>query len=189
MADPTTLRSSPLAHLAAGTGSDRVRLAELPLRAMVSVRLDPRSGAAGAVERTLGAQLPRACGHVGEHGPHRILALGPDEWLVVSDEEPGTVVEAISGALGGAHAAVVDVSASRTILELSGSSARAVLEKGCPVDLHPRAFRPGTAVTTTLARVPLLLWQVRPDAYRLMPRSSFADYVARWLVDAMHEFV
>jgi sarcosine oxidase, subunit gamma len=188
MADPTTQRRSPLAHLAAGTGTDRVRLAELPLRAMVSVRLDPRSAAASAVERTLGARLPRASGHMSEHGPYRILVLGPDEWLVVSDEEPGTVVEAISGAVGGAHAAVVDVSANRTILELAGTCARAVLEKGCPVDLHPRAFQPGTAVTTTLARVPLILWQVRPDAYRLMPRSSFADYVARWLVDAMHEF-
>jgi sarcosine oxidase subunit gamma len=188
MADPTTLRRSPLAHLAAGTGSDRVRLAEVPLRAMVSLRLDPSGAAAGAVERALGARLPRTCGPLGEHGPHRILALGPDEWLVVSDSEPGTVVEAVSGAVGDAHAAVVDVSASRTTLELTGPCARAVLEKGCPVDLHPRAFRPGTAVTTTLARVPLILWQVRPDGYRLLPRSSFADYVARWLVDAMNEF-
>jgi sarcosine oxidase, subunit gamma len=188
MADPTTLRRSPLAHLPASTGTDRVRLAELAFRAMVSVRLDPRSAAASAVEQALGAPLPRACGQVSLHGKHRILVLGPDEWLVVSDAEPGTVVEAVSGAVGDAHAAVVDVSASRTILELAGSSARAVLEKGCPVDLHPRAFRPGMAVTTTLARVPLILWQVRPDAYRLLPRSSFADYVARWLVDAMQEF-
>lgn len=188
MADPTTLRRSPLAHLPADTGTDRVRLSELPFRTMVSVRLDPHGAAASAVERTLGARLPRASGQVGEHGPHRILWLGPDEWLVVCDEVPGGVVEAICGAVGDAHAAVVDVSANRTILELVGSSARAVLEKGCPVDLHPRAFRPGAAVTTTLARVPLILWQVRPDVYRLIPRSSFADYVARWLVDAMREF-
>jgi sarcosine oxidase subunit gamma len=191
MADLTTQRRSPLAHLAAGTGSDRVRLAELPFHTMVSVRRDPLQldgGAAGAVGRALGAPLPRVSGRVSEHGPHRILVLGPDEWLVVSDEEPGTVVEAVDGAVGDAHAAVVDVSASRTILELAGSAARAVLEKGCPVDLHPRAFRPGTAVTTTLARIPLILWQVRPDAYWLLPRSSFADHVARWLLDAMQEF-
>ena len=55
----------------------------------------------------------------------------------------------------------------------------------CPTDLHPRAFGPGRAVTTTLARVPLLLWQVGPQAYRLLPRSSFAEYVAAWLLDAM----
>lgn len=84
--------------------------------------------------------------------------------------------------------AVVDVSANRTVLELSGPAARAVLEKGCPVDLHPRAFQPGTAVSTTLTRIPMLLWQTGPEEYRLLPRSSFAGYVSRWLLDAMAEF-
>jgi len=63
-----------------------------------------------------------------------------------------------------------------------------VLEKGCPVDLHPRAFGPGRAVSTTLARVPVVLWQTGETSYRLLPRASFADYVARWLLDAMVEF-
>jgi sarcosine oxidase, subunit gamma len=80
------------------------------------------------------------------------------------------------------------VSANRTVLELTGPQARAVLEKGCPVDLHPRAFGPGRAVATTLARVPLLLWQTEDETYRLLPRSSFADYTARWLLDAMQEY-
>jgi sarcosine oxidase subunit gamma len=62
-----------------------------------------------------------------------------------------------------------------------------VLQKGCPLDLHPRAFGPGHAVATTLARVPLILWQVDQDSYLLLPRSSFADYVARWLLDASQE--
>jgi sarcosine oxidase subunit gamma len=32
------------------------------------------------------------------------------------------------------------------------------------------------------------LWQTAETSYRLLPRSSFADYVARWLLDAMQEF-
>jgi sarcosine oxidase subunit gamma len=36
--------------------------------------------------------------------------------------------------------------------------------------------------------VPLLLWRTGDDTWRLLPRSSFADYTARWLVDAMAEF-
>ena len=74
------------------------------------------------------------------------------------------------------------------MLELRGAAARPVLQKGCPLDLHPRVFAPGRAVSTTLARIPLILWQVGPDSYRLLPRSSFADYVARWLVDASQEY-
>ena len=83
---------------------------------------------------------------------------------------------------------VVDLSANRTTLELSGPSARAVLEKGCPLDLHPRVFGPGTAVSTTLGLVQVLLWQTDEQTWRIMPRSSFAVYIAQWLMDSMTEF-
>jgi sarcosine oxidase subunit gamma len=92
-------------------------------------------------------------------------------------------------ALGGGPGSVVDVSANRTTLELSGPAARQVLEKGCPLDLHPRAFGPGRAVSTTVGPVAVLLWQVDDGpTYRLFPRSSFADHLARRLIDAMSEY-
>jgi sarcosine oxidase subunit gamma len=184
MAELTTLRRSPLAGLVSPSG-ERVRLAERPFLAMVSLRVDPTRAA--ALERALDVELPRTVGRVAEHGPRHVLWLGPDEWLVVAEEHPSPLVESMVAAADGAHAAVVDVSANRTVLELSGPAARGVLEKGCPADLHPRAFQPGMAITTTLARVPLLLWQVDAEVYRLLPRSSFSDYVARWLRDAMVE--
>jgi len=194
MADLTLLRRSPLAHLtermraAAVSGERSVALAEWPFLSMVSLRVDPDAQAARAVESALGLELPRSCGAVAESGPHTVLWLGPDEWLLVSQTDAALLVEQLEALVGDAHAAVADVSANRTVLELSGRSARSVLEKGCPLDLHPTAFQPGRAVTTTLARIPLLVWQVGPDTYRLLPRSSFADYVARWLLDAMQEF-
>lgn len=154
---------------------------------MVALRTDPHGTAALALERALGIELPRTAGRVGEHGPHHVLWLGPDEWLVVSSEEPETLLATMTAAVGEGRAAVVDVSANRTVLGLAGPAARATLEKGCPTDLHPRAFGPGMAVTTTLARVPLLLWQVGPADYRLLPRSSFTGYVTRWLRDALTE--
>ena len=84
---------------------------------------------------------------------------------------------------------MVDVSANRTTLELSGPAARQVLEKGCPLDLHPRAFGPGRAVSTTVGPVAVLLWQLDAvPTYRLFPRSSFADYLARLIIDAMSEY-
>ena len=84
--------------------------------------------------------------------------------------------------------AVVDLSANRTTLELSGPSARSVLEKGCHYDLHPRSFPPGTAVSTELGPVPVLLWKTDEHTFRILPRASFADYVVHWLLDAMTEF-
>lgn len=98
------------------------------------------------------------------------------------------LVPALVESVTGAHAAVVDVSANRTVLELNGATVRAALQNGCPLVLHPRAFGPGRAVTTTLARIPLVLWQLGPHSYRLLPRASFADHVARWLLDAIQGF-
>lgn len=194
MANLATLRRSPLAHLTPGTPDGviaehpNIRLVEWPFFTMVSLRVDPTTPAASRLEGVLGAKLPAVCGSISRHGAHNILWLGPDEWLVVSQMYRGVLVPALTDAVAGAHATVVDVSANRTLLELSGSAARSVLQKGCPMDLHPRSFRTDAAVATTLARVPLLLWHLGPNAYRLLPRSSFADYVARWLLDAMREF-
>lgn len=187
MAEPMTLRRSPLTGLEARAG-DRVHLVEVPYLAMVGLRLDPHGGAAAAVGHALGAPLPTVCGQVSSVGHRHILWLGPDEWLVVSDESPADLLATVTEALAGKHAAVVDLSANRTTLELTGPAARSVLEKGCPADLHPRSFGQGRAIVTTLARIPVLLWQVGPGAYWILPRSSLAAYVAAWITDAMIEF-
>jgi len=83
---------------------------------------------------------------------------------------------------------VVDLSANRTTFELSGSRARAVLEKTCSLDLHPRVFKTGTAVSTELAHIPVMLWKTSEESYRIFPRASFADFLGRWILDAMREY-
>ncbi|NUT24930.1 MAG: sarcosine oxidase subunit gamma [Streptomyces sp.] len=188
-------RVSPLAHLAERmraatvTGARGVTLTEWPFLTMVDLRVAPGSEAAGRIEKTLGAPLPLQCGDTTTAGPHTVLWLGPDEWLVVSQAEGTAVAAELREALGADPGSVVDVSANRTTLELTGPAARQVLEKGCPLDLHPRVFGPGRAVSTTVGPIAVLLWQA-DDAptYRLFPRSSFADYLARWLIDAMSEY-
>ncbi|MGP3990139.1 sarcosine oxidase subunit gamma [Streptomyces sp. 3N207] len=194
-AGPMALRSSPLGHLeermraATVTGTRGVALTERPFLTMVNLRVAPASEAADRIEKTLAAPLPRQCGHTTASGSHTVLWLGPDEWLVLSHADGPAVAAELREALEGDPGSVVDVSANRTTLELSGQAARQVLEKGCPLDLHPRAFGPGQAVSTTVGPVAVLLWQVDDvPTYRLFPRSSFADYLARWLIDAMSEY-
>jgi len=161
-----------------------VELTAEPRLGQTSVRVLPATSAAERVGAAFGLTLPDAVGLTAASGPHTALWLGPDEWLVVT--ETGADVPPPGGMLlPGERGLVVDVSANRTTLTLSGPSAREVLEKGCPVDLHERSFTPGRAVVTTLARVPVILWQIAPAAYRLLPRTSFAAYVTRWLHDAM----
>jgi len=192
--DTEAMRRSPLAHLEermlreSVDGPRGVRLREWPFLSMVALRAEPASTVADRVGECLGVDLPRRCGSVGLSDAHTVLWLGPDEWLVVSHKEPHALTRRLQAAVDDGPGSAVDVSANRTVLELSGPAARSVLEKGCPVDLHPRSFGPGRAVATAVGPVAVILWQVGRTSYRLIPRSSFADYLARWLLDAMQEF-
>lgn len=84
----------------------------------------------------------------------------------------------------------VDVSGQRTPLRLRGSRSRDVLAKGCALDLHPRAFGEGNAAQTMLGQGGVILLAVNGTGadYRILVRSSFARYLADWLLDAAGEY-
>ncbi|HYU85595.1 MAG TPA: sarcosine oxidase subunit gamma family protein [Kribbellaceae bacterium] len=193
--DLSGLRRSPLAHLGtvlpAVAGARTVALHEVPFTVMVSIRVDPASAAADRLAEALGVPLPVHCGGTAHGARGTAIWLGPDEWLVIApgdDAATARLGDDLAAALAGDHGSVVDVSANRTTLELTGPAARAVLEKGCALDLHPRSFGPGQAVSTAVGPVPVVLWHLDDLTYRLLPRASFADYLARWLLDAMSEY-
>lgn len=194
MAELTALRRSPLEHLndqLTHTRGRHVTVHELAFHSMTSIRVEPESAAYLRISEHIGAPLPVTCGQTAAGHGHTSFWLGPDEWLVVSNAPApahGTFDALLLGALGANPGAVVDVSANRTIVEIAGAKSREVLEKGCPADLHPTAFAPGNAVLTTLGHIPVLLWQLDAHVYRLLPRASFADYLARWLLDAASEY-
>ena len=125
---------------------------------------------------------------VSDDGTRHVLWLGPDEWLILG--EPGTapaLERALREAIGDGHGAVVDVSANRTTLSVSGPRARELLAFGCALDLDERRFKPGMCAQTLLARANVIIVPVGPavePAFRLLVRPSFAAYLAAWLTDA-----
>jgi sarcosine oxidase subunit gamma len=154
-----------------------VDLREITLPTQVDLRVDPVAPAATRIGELLGTPLPV----VPNTGTEAVLWLGPDQWLVFGASE-----DQLRTALGGTPGSVVDVSANRVVYELSGPAARDVLEQGCAIDLHPRAFGPGRCAQTMLARANVLLHQVdAAPTYRLLVRPSFAGYLTAWLRDAM----
>jgi sarcosine oxidase subunit gamma len=200
-ANPLTHRRSPGADLTElmASGSRRtVTLRELPFATHLSLRAGSPS-AVEALEGVLGAPLPDRVGAVGsgDRGPGRpvdVIWLGPDEWLAVLGDEAvigesgPQLVAALSAAIEGQRGQVVDVSANRATLELSGPRARAVLDKVIQLDLHPREFPVGRAVSTLLESVQVILWRTTEDTWLVMPRASFTEFVTRWLLDGMREF-
>jgi sarcosine oxidase subunit gamma len=195
-AEQTEVRHSPLEGWRAGR-ADRLRLAEVPYLSMVNLRVDPAGPVAGRIAALLGVELPTEPNTVASSPAWSVLWLGPDEWLVLGpDGAAPDLVELLRGLLAGQRGSAVDLSANRTTIELTGPSAREVLEQGCPLDLHPRVFGPGRCVQTMLARAQVVIWRPASDAadggpgetFRLLVRGSFAGYLAAWLTDAAGEY-
>lgn len=168
-----------------------LELAEVPARAQVNLRVDPKSPAAERIGTALGAMLPNQPGDVVRVGEYTMCWLGPDEWLIVGPE--GTqdeIGETVRTAAAGEHATAVDVSAHRGVVEVRGTKARELLNKGCALDLHPNRFGANRCAETMLARAQVVL--VCRDAtlpsFWVLVRSSFARYLADWLLDAAAEY-
>ena len=190
------MRVSPAAQLRAAfeTGSVKglVEISEVPFLTMVGLRANRASDAGQRVASVTGG-LPAASGGVSGSGDTSVLWLGPEEFLVVAPTEAheslgGDLIQALREALADGEGQVVDLSANRTTFELTGPRARAVLEKGCSLDLHPRVLKAGTALSTEIGNIPVVLWKIGEESFRIFPRASFADFLGRWLLDAMREY-
>jgi heterotetrameric sarcosine oxidase gamma subunit len=92
--------------------------------------------------------------------------------------------EAIAGS-----GAVTDVSGGRVALRIGGAKPRALLAKGCPLDLHPSAFRSGTCAQSVLAQVSVLIHALGDgEDFDLYAARSYAVHLWQWLTDAAAEF-
>jgi sarcosine oxidase subunit gamma len=167
------------------------RVRELPFLAQIDLRADPSDPALMArIADAVGARPPTEPNTtvISTDGTRQVAWLGPDEWLVIG--EPGTapaLESLLRTAIGDARGAVLDVSANRTTISVSGPRARDLLAFGCSIDLDERRFKPGMCVQTLLARANVIIVPVGPavePAFRVLVRPSFAAYLAAWLTDA-----
>ncbi len=96
--------------------------------------------------------------------------------------------QALRNGLNGAFGSIVDVSANRTLLQIRGPKARELLAHGVPIDLDVRSFGRGSCAQTLLAKAQVIIERISEDpAFHLYVRSSFASYVADWILDAAAE--
>jgi sarcosine oxidase, subunit gamma len=167
-----------------------VQLCEEPFVAMVDLRADPDGPAAARASAILGLELPTTPSTCVSNDSLTAIWMGPDEWLITAGTRSAATLEAELRAAVGEDGAAIDVSAQRTTLRLSGPDARDLLAKGCSLDLHPTVFRKGAAAQTMLglAGVVLIALDDAGTDFRILVRSSFARYLAEWLIDAAEEF-
>jgi sarcosine oxidase subunit gamma len=115
-----------------------------------------------------------------------LIWAGPQQWLAISEDRAAP--ERLARALEGL-AAVSDQSDGRAVLRLSGPKLRDTMAKGCPVDLHPRAFRPGDTALTAIAHIGVQLWQLdEAPTFEIAVFRSMAGSFWRWLSGSAAEF-
>jgi len=167
-------------------------VADEPFAAMVDLWVDPAGPGGVTAAGVLGVDaLPAAPSTTVSGGDVTAIWLGPEEWLVTSERRDGEGLEStLRDAISEHGGAAIDVSAQRTTLRLRGTRARDVIAKGCSLDSHPAVFGPGAAAQTVLGQAGVVLIPLSDNGtdYRIIVRSSFARYLADWLIDAAEEF-
>jgi len=146
---------------------------------MLSVAV-PRGGApalARALHEHAGLALPETGGWVGDD----MLALlwcAPGQFLAVGD---AAATRRLAGALP-AQTLAIDLSGGRMVVRVSGASARDVLARCVPLDLHPRAMRPGRVATTLVAHIGVQIWQINDaPTYDVASPVSYAGSLRKAL--------
>lgn len=187
---PLTELSQLLSPIVAGA-CQAIGMTEKPFLELINVKGESgSSGLLKAVKALTNAPLPLLPNTVSQSDQFVIYWLAPNEWLIQSKEPRlPTLCGDLGNALAGEFASVVDVSSGNTTLLLGGEKVRDVLQKGCPLDLHPRMFAVGQCAQSHYFKAGILLRPLENGHYELIIRRSFADYVGRILLDASVEFL
>ncbi|KAA2312714.1 sarcosine oxidase subunit gamma [Pseudooceanicola sediminis] len=177
---------TPVGALHGASYDGYVRIAEEPMRGMITLRGDLSGPLAKGATTVTGLDMP---------GPREVTVMtekaiawmSPDELMVmVPLADLPAALETLDTTLRDPFATAVDVSQARSIFSITGPDAlvREVVAKLAPVDMDPQQFRPGMFRRTRLAQVPAALWLPAPGRVELICFRSVADYVFTILADA-----
>jgi sarcosine oxidase, subunit gamma len=129
-----------------------------------------------------GPQLPNQACRATEGDARAALWLGPDEQLLLVQQEfwPGALASLLA-ALQGMSYSLVDISQRQMALHVGGARVTELLNAGCPLDLHLQAFPVGMCTRTLLAKAPIVLWRTAAEEFHLEVWRSLAPYVQQLL--------
>ncbi len=161
---------------------DRVKAIVAPIAARWILRGGPEVSL--TVAAAFGAPPPLEPLRAAAQGPRAALLLGPDEWLLIAEDEAPELGGALAAALAGLPHALTDVSHRQCAIEISGPGAARLLNAGVPLDLDPSAFLVGMVARTLLTKAEIVLWRRETEMFRVEFSRSFGPYVIAILTQA-----
>jgi heterotetrameric sarcosine oxidase gamma subunit len=182
-------QSAIAAALAAGgcdgaDGRRRLRLGER--HGWHLVQASHYAGAAprfeAAVQGVIGQPLPSSASTAMHAGGDLVLRTAPDQYWIFTAN--ATRAAALAAAVPVDAGAVLVLSGSRTCIVIDGASAREVLMKLLPIDLHPTAFPVGGFVQSGIHHVGGLLHRAAADRYEFYALRTYAATTWEAIADA-----
>ncbi len=178
MRDLASARSSPVLETSSVARP-------LPALSRFSLRGAPEALAAAAA--ALGLEAVGEPCRAAWNASRALLWLGPDERLVLDEQDGEKVRELLETALASLPHSLVDVSHGMTALEVAGPGAATALNLGCPLDFDAAAFPVGMCTRTVFAKAQIVLWRTGTESFRLEVGRSFGPYVSKLLALAARE--
>lgn len=114
-------------------------------------------------------------------GALMLVGTGAGVWLAVSETPDEAWPETLERRVHG-HGSVSDQSGSYVVFRIAGPGAGALLQRGAAIDLNPGVFVAGTAATTVIGHIGVILWRASDAAvFDVAVFRSYAESFRHWI--------
>ena len=160
-----------------------IDIKELPFVKKINLRLDPNDkDCVSSCSKILGTMLPTKANTYSTNAiKEKVIWLGPNEWLIVSDDDDAFLK--LLNKIGDLEASLTDVSENRTIIRILGSKVYFLLSKFLVLDLEKNLSTDSSCAQTLFVKVPVLLVRNRYDAIDIFTNRSHTNYIYNLIVD------
>ena len=168
---------------------------ELPFVTKINIRGNPNDkNFMSANEKIINSILPTKVNTYTNNGKIKILWLGPNEWLIVDENENfnSKLISQLDNINNQEEPSVTDVSENRTIIRIAGKNINTLLGKFIVLDLDKNLENESSVVQTLFVKVPIILIRNHGNSNNQIPEidlytnRSHANYVYNLLVDGTH---
>ena len=148
---------------------------------------DAAARVAAGASAVLSGPLPDSPDRAATVGNQKVFRIAPDQYWILGRGEL-TLEAQLRTAIPADAGCVTSLQGARTHLSIEGPSARDLLGRLVPVDLHPTVFPVGGFAQTGIHHVAGLLLRASEDRYEFFALRTFAAFTWEVLVDAALPF-
>lgn len=128
-------------------------------------------------------------GSLSVDGQNIVLSIMPNSWLQLCKlSDVAKNMSKYQKQIGKNNIIITDISDQYVQFSISGKHARALLAKGCELDLSLDKFKPNSCARTLLAHMNVVIWRVESDDLNIFIDVSFAEHLWLWLEGATLEY-